>query len=651
MADLKILDCLVQNFMSFGPDPQTIPLADLGLVLIEGQNEFAASAKSNGSGKSAGFGEAISWCIFGQTARGLSADDVVNDQVGKDCSVAIRFGASSDLTFKIIRTRKDSVLGNSLAFKKTEKGVEADLSGPTMEKTQENIIQWLGMSYSLFKNSTLFTQGNIKPFCAFTDKEIKQVFIEAMDLARFTDALEPTRADLNTATFQKNDTVARINSAKAEQTARETDLAQYKQQADEFETTRAAREQAAKVAVSVLETKIKDLQLAQAQTTALTVTRDGLLAQVANIDANCDPETEIRSLDASIAPLLSAKGALDQKVKNMEQAATSAATAAVNAEARVGTPCGECGRPILKEMVESIILSEKAKKEEWDAKVAEAKKIVVKAATSLNGLQAKKEALQVLVKERADLQARIAILDAQIRAEDAKAQQLPQARSELATAKQTAAQEATAVNPFLAWVTKTEDAIAALKKLQVSLQGELEALDKKISILGALASAFGYSGVPSFLLDAVVPELDANANIYASIMSGGEILINFSTTTTTKAGTVKDKFAIDVKHLYGGNKYKAVSGGEQRRADICVAQSVQDLTRGYGRTALQFAFYDEPFDSLDAAGKAGVIEMLEEVVKEVGTVLVVTHDDDLKSFFTKTMTVTRGKDGFSRLAA
>ena len=106
-----------------------------------------------------------------------------------------------------------------------------------------------------------------------------------------------------------------------------------------------------------------------------------------------------------------------------------------------------------------------------------------------------------------------------------------------------------------------------------------------------------------------------------------------------------------MQHSDGAKSYKGISSGERKRADVCVAQAIQDLSRQYGKNPLDIVFYDEPFEHLDAEGVAGIMEMLRDIAKDVGTVIVVTHNPELKSMFddSRGITVVKESDGFSRI--
>ena len=90
-----------------------IDLNDRGLVLIEGVNEDDPSAKSNGAGKSS-IVDALCWCLYGKTARGVSSDAVVNRKTKKNCCVSVLIQDGED-EYPVVRSRKHDKNGTGLA--------------------------------------------------------------------------------------------------------------------------------------------------------------------------------------------------------------------------------------------------------------------------------------------------------------------------------------------------------------------------------------------------------------------------------------------------------------------------------------------------------------------------------------------------------
>lgn len=173
-----IQNIIIQNFMRW--IHLEFDLNQIGLNLIEGRN---------GQGKSSIL-EAILWCLYGKTLRGLAGDDVINNTIGKNCAVALHFMASGK-SISVIRYRKHDQHKNELFL--TVSGV--DSRRWSNRSTQEDIIQIIGMDMTAFVNSVLFGGGLFKYFAGLTDKEQKTVLDALTGVSIYDDALKVVKEE------------------------------------------------------------------------------------------------------------------------------------------------------------------------------------------------------------------------------------------------------------------------------------------------------------------------------------------------------------------------------------------------------------------------------------------------------------------------
>ena len=87
----------------------------------------------------------------------------------------------------------------------------------------------------------------------------------------------------------------------------------------------------------------------------------------------------------------------------------------------------------------------------------------------------------------------------------------------------------------------------------------------------------------------------------------------------------------------GDEDYKGNSGGEKRRVDISINMALQDLVMSRTSKKLDLIIYDECFEGLDGIGCENVIYLLKEKARQCGTIMVITHSDNLKQLFTKSV--------------
>ena len=97
----------LENFRSYrGLHKFAVPV-DPGLYLITGKNEVEPRLGTNGVGKSTLL-DAVFWCLYGRTTRGLKAGDVI--AWGQtQCSVTV-YLTVGDKAIKITRTQSPNSL-------------------------------------------------------------------------------------------------------------------------------------------------------------------------------------------------------------------------------------------------------------------------------------------------------------------------------------------------------------------------------------------------------------------------------------------------------------------------------------------------------------------------------------------------------------
>ena len=134
---MKFGNLHIDNFLSF--TSTVLCLDKLGLVCLLGENQDAPLNDNNGSGKSAVL-EAIVWCLWGKTIRGLKDDEVVNLTVGKNCKVSLDI-EDEGVTYTIVRSRlMEGKKPNDLVLL-----VDGKNASQRKLATQDKINQILGM--------------------------------------------------------------------------------------------------------------------------------------------------------------------------------------------------------------------------------------------------------------------------------------------------------------------------------------------------------------------------------------------------------------------------------------------------------------------------------------------------------------------------
>lgn len=113
----------------------------------------------NGSGKST-IVEAMTWCQFGRCIRvGLAANDVVNDNIGKNCSVKLEFANG----YAIERYRKHKIHKNRVVIS-LHGEPQPQLEHPDGRTTQDAINELLGTDYETYVRTVVLSHESAASF-------------------------------------------------------------------------------------------------------------------------------------------------------------------------------------------------------------------------------------------------------------------------------------------------------------------------------------------------------------------------------------------------------------------------------------------------------------------------------------------------------
>jgi len=107
----------------------------------------------------------------------------------------------------------------------------------------------------------------------------------------------------------------------------------------------------------------------------------------------------------------------------------------------------------------------------------------------------------------------------------------------------------------------------------------------------------------------------------------------------------KEEFDVKVSMDKEESPINMLSQGERGRVGTCVGMALRDLTRDRGNNIFDFIFIDEIADSMDSTGLMELVKLLDDVP---GQKFVISHNEELKNYFDKTITAIR-TDGVSRI--
>jgi DNA repair exonuclease SbcCD ATPase subunit len=631
----------IQNFMAISS--AAFNLTDRGLFLVQGINDDDSSAESNGAGKSS-LADALCWCLYGKTARGVSGDAVVNDSAKKDCFVRVQI-IEDGVCYDITRYRKHKSYKNSLTLEEiSSSGDVISLTKGTDPLTQKLVESIIGSSYDVFKSANYAGQEAMPDLPAMTDKFLKVLIEEAAGTTLLETAYEKARlmvADIKSAISISSRREDDIRLLIDETEKKIVDLKIEKTSYDESIKTKlinlmhqrgvqveAIREVSVKIGVvnkASVEVEIADVRTTLDSVESQRAHERSLIEQVADLS---------RQIAVS-------KAVFDRTRKETETLKGDV----VKIASRVGTPCDECGKPYEEH---DIIEAKEIAKRKLSTS---AKSLLEQHAVLEEQLRAHDTQSHALAEYRdkmTDVSVQNELLES-LTHKIAEIVDLERNRDNIGMIIKNIDREIESVkissspNPYSRLLEDAEKTQLQREKEFTELIEETDKLKKDLKRYEIVLKVFSPAGVRAHILDTDTPFLNDRTSRYLSVFSDENITAIWTTLAKTAKGELREKFSIEVTNAKGGQSFAALSGGEKRKVRLATALALQDLVASRATKPINLFVADEIDHALDTPGLERLMMILEEKARECGSVLVISHND-LKHWISQIITVIK-KDG------
>ena len=642
----------INNFLVIGD--AEVDLHNCGLTLIEGRNEDDESANSNGAGKSS-LVDALCWCLYGVTGRGVSGDAVINKKAKKECHVGVEVWTEGLNCYYIERGRKSSRIGNNLIVQHiivdgNDVGSGCELTKTTVADTQALVNDLLGCSYEIFTSSIYAVQEKMPDLPALTDKNLKTLIEEAAGIDKLQRASEIAHAKYQDCVRLTTETQGKIENLTSE-------LSNNKKLLDDVVYERETHIRNATLE-RAQQLRYKDLLESELKkTSALPVEAvEAIEKKKAEIQAKIDEYSFIEAKGAEKQRLaMSAQSHCVMTKKEIEKEKEKIADLNKeinNLEAKIGTHCSECGKVYQAEDLETA-------KKAIETQIANKTKEVLKQIEDFKNQVAK---AKVLAKDAEDfkksmpsvtkLMSAMNELNERLKKNQDVQFQIDTQKRELQNLKKTieATEEVTVKGetPYNKTIKTLEESIAKLEKDKKERESEHEKYAEQQKIAEAVDELYSRKGIRAHILDTVTPFLNERTAFYLNTLSDGEITATWQTLTKTAKGDFKEKFSIDVQSVKGANCFAGLSGGEKRKVRVATSMALQDLVASRAKKPIDLYIADEVDHALDASGLERMMSILEEKAKQFGTALVISHNS-LRDWIDNTIVVTK-RDGISTVS-
>lgn len=189
------------------------------------------------------------------------------------------------------------------------------------------------------------------------------------------------------------------------------------------------------------------------------------------------------------------------------------------------------------------------------------------------------------------------------------------------------------------------DACSKLTEERTRREADRQHLMEEKSILEELRLAFGKKGIQAMIIEAVIPEIEYEANKLLSRMTNGRMHVRFETQRETLKGDTIETLEIYIADELGTRPYELFSGGEAFRVNFAIRIALSKLLAHRAGAQLQMLVIDEGFGTQDAEGRERLIEAINSIQDDFARILVITHIEELKDAFPVRIEVTKTPEG------
>jgi DNA repair exonuclease SbcCD ATPase subunit len=604
-----------------------------GLWLIDGINHHYATSSSNGSGKST-LQEAIAFPTFGETLRPLLMDEVIRE--GSNYAETWNtFVRANGQELRIERYRKHPKLGNRVRMLLDGKDQG---EGRYTGNTDDRISKAIGFDFEIFKRAVIIHSRITEGFVSVKDRYLKQITEKLIGLPDFDPLLKRTKDAargvedaIHSLEYrvqceedqleQHRRSIIRFRRALADQVSKDKS---DKLASDERVSIGLALKQKAKWFGKMTEST---KQLAKAERRLAKASKDSYKATA---ERSKFYQREIIVKRARMELIAKQKG----KYRDLKD-----------------SKCPECGQTVSKEHIRAKMLA-------LDKEYAELVTAVALAdVTHSRNQKAEAEAEDKAAAVEKDCQLHKDRTYGYREKFNACKHEIESHKKVLALHERQAEQN---VSPYRKLIKETKKKLTLTKWKIADLEASVRKKEKRLLYYNYWKRGFGPSGIRSYILDAVIPVINNNANAYLDVLTDGQMTVNLSTVTPKKDGELSDRFDISVENLSGSSKLAGNSDGELGTVDLAVNFAMSDILESRITDGFGFMFIDQAIDLLDTARGRKAIQLLNQKlnpewckqhnVPVKRTIFLITHREALKGLVENRIIVEK-RGGICRLVS
>jgi exonuclease SbcC len=193
-------------------------------------------------------------------------------------------------------------------------------------------------------------------------------------------------------------------------------------------------------------------------------------------------------------------------------------------------------------------------------------------------------------------------------------------------------------------IARLEERLSRLEKIAAEAlesRRRRDELHLELDLLSNLERACGPNGVPAMILENVaIPQIETEANRILSLLGGPAQAVELRTLREKKTGGLADTLDIVLLTETGERAYETFSGGEKARISFALRLALAQLLASRTGSETGLLVIDE-LEGLDNEGVAALTDILRDLEGKIRTILVVSHNAELRDAFEKTLEIEK----------
>ena len=606
---MQIKEIKAHNFRSY--EQLDLKLNQLGLTLLTGGAKGATdNSDSNGYGKSS-LVYALIYALYGQLPDGSKGDDVIKNDVGKNCYAQVTFEHGGH-NYQISRYRKDSKHHNKVLVSRDKK----DITLSTNKETDQLIIDTLGFGFDTLLNSLVFSPERLNSFINATDKNRKQILEELTNTNVYKQAQQLVKIDAKDNAEKLSEEEKDHERLITLKEGQEASKRAYMQNKDYWDK----------------QMKTNQDKLAQYKNLTPVNNQDKLnkletiKTQLRNNQSPVDNQ-EIKKLDREINGYQTTLSQGQAQTKVIKDRLAQNLATYKRIQTGQQTTCELCGS-VLEDKHKQLELTNLGKKIKLDMENYK---------NFMHDIDTTKQAIEATTKERNRIQADQDRIYEQNKIIQVKLDEVNETYHKLQVEQQN-------YDDQLRQKAYIEQTIKSLKAnpieepknlVNANYDQDLASSEKRIQVyqqqakdLKKLDKIYSDKGVKATALSLVIPYLNQKLSKYLEELTQGRMNAYLSSTSKTKTGKVQEQISLNVESEVMGDEYQELSSGEKQRVGIALNLAFMNyLADQIG--GVNLCFFDEIFDHLDQSAIDSVVDILKGLKYEISNVIVISHNNDL----------------------